>query len=76
MFAFITPVRVCEPNISGQLLRGILFTHVNGIRITLRCDVNSKWKLWPDSEGTCAICVQRERERDDRRLLGTRSVVE
>ena len=60
----MTPVHACEPRTSGQLLRGILFTHVNGIRITLTCDVSSKWKLWPDSEGICAICMQKERERE------------
>jgi hypothetical protein len=58
---------VCaNPRTSGQL-RGILFTSVNGIRITLTFDVNSKWKLWPDSEGMCAICMQEERQGDGER---------
>ena len=35
-------IACAEPRTSGQLFRGILFTHVNGIRITLTCDVNSK----------------------------------
>ena len=70
LIAFIAPVRVFEPGTSGQLLRGVLFTRVNGIRITLKSDVNSKSKIWPASEVMCAICVQREIERRERDTIG------